>query len=235
LESNDHFWEIYTSHAAEYHRLIAREDVEGQLLKTLRQVADLQGKRVLDLGSGTGRIPLLLHPYAGQIIASDLSQSMLRQQSVVREQIGGAWPLVFADMRASPSPAESFDVITAGWAIGHLTGWHPSEWRAQVDRVLVGMHRLVKQSGVLIVIETLGTGVAEPAPPTPELAAYYADLESIWGFTRRVIRTDYRFEDLSSAAEMAGFFFGPELRARIESKRWTRLPEFTGVWSKRLR
>lgn len=168
-------------------------------------------------------------------MASDLSQSMLRQQAVLRDQIGGAWPLVIADMRAAPYPVESFDVITAGWAIGHLTGWHSSEWRVQVDRVLVGMHRMVKQSGVLIVIETLGTGVAKPEPPSPELAAYYARLESTWGFTRRVIRTDYQFEDLSSAAEIAGFFFGPEIRARIENKRWTRLPEFTGVWSKRFR
>ena len=232
MESNDRYEDIYNQHAAEYHRLIAAEDVEGQLLTTLRQVTGLTTVSLLDLGSGTGRIPLLMHPYVERLVATDRSASMLRQQAALREQLGGSWSLIRADMRSIPFPANSFEVITAAWAIGHLPGWHPEDWSDEVDRVMDEMHRLVKPYGVLIVVETLGTGVEKAAPPTPELAAYYDRLESPWGFTRREIRTDYQFEDLSSAAEIAGFFFGPKLRAKIESRKWTRVPEFTGVWVK---
>jgi methylase of polypeptide subunit release factors len=68
----DHFVHIYTSRAADYHRLIAPEDSEGNLLKALRTVAPIRGQRVLDLGTGTGRLPLLLAREARQVIGLDL-------------------------------------------------------------------------------------------------------------------------------------------------------------------
>ena len=41
--------------------MITAEDVDGNLLATLSSLVSFQGKRVLDLGTGTGRIPLLLN------------------------------------------------------------------------------------------------------------------------------------------------------------------------------
>lgn len=56
----DHFKNIYSSQAGAYHRMIAAEGVDGALLPALLRVDSLAGKRILDLGSGAGRIPLLL-------------------------------------------------------------------------------------------------------------------------------------------------------------------------------
>jgi len=55
------------------------------------------------------------------------------------------------------------------------------------------MVRVVKPGGSIIIIETLGTGFTEPAPPEI-LKPYYEYLASRW-FTLVSIRTDYLFTD----------------------------------------
>ena len=44
------------------------------------------------------------------------------------------------------------------------------------------------------------------------------------------IRTDYRFESAEKGSEVAGFFFGEEMKERILREQMTVLPECTGVW-----
>jgi hypothetical protein len=84
--------------------------------------------------------------------------------------------------------------------------------------------------GVVAVIETLGTGQTEPAPPTQGLADYYAWLERERGFQRIVLRTDYAFPDPDTAASVAGAFFGAAFAQRVRRERWARIPECTGLW-----
>ena len=71
---------------------------------------------------------------------------------------------------------------------------------------------------------------AGPRPPTPELAEYYAWLESVQGMRRTWIRTDYRFSDCETAARATAFFFGDEFAARVRRQGWSRIPECTGLW-----
>ena len=227
----DHFRQIYTRRAADYHRLITPEDVDQRLLPALEAGLPLAGRRVLDLGTGTGRLPLLLAGRAGACLALDLHWDMLRENARQRAQAGGAWALAQADMRALPVPDAAVDVVTAGWAIGHWRGWEPDDWQTPVGRILREMRRVVAPGGALIICETLGTGARTPAPPTPGLAEYYAWLETDWGFTRQVIATDYQFADVDEAGARTEFFFGPELAAQIRAQGWARLPEWTGVWT----
>ena len=119
----DHFIDIYSHHADQYHEMIVVEDVDGNLLPALKNVASLQGKRVLDLGSGTGRIPLLIHEIAAEVVALDLHSGMLREQIQQRQAKKGAWNLVQGDMRFLPFRPNYFDIVTAGWAIGHFQNW----------------------------------------------------------------------------------------------------------------
>lgn len=228
----DHFLQIYRHQAAAYQRLIAAEDADGQLLPALQAITPLVGKRVLDLGSGTGRIPLLLRGMGCEVVAVDLHQAMLVEHGKQMRLGTGNWRLLQADLRELPITAVWADVVTAGWAIGHFVGWYPDDWRAQVDHALAAMRRAAKPGGTLIILETLGTGVQQPGPPSQGLAAYYAYLEE-QGFVRHEISTDYQFASVDEAVDLCRFFFGDELAARVQASGQPRVPEWTGIWSKK--
>jgi hypothetical protein len=174
---------------------------------------------------------------------------MLQENAAQRALVTDDWALLQGDMRVLPFPSGWADVVTAGWAIGHLCGWYADEWQTQIGRVLAEMHRVVARpsrstpsaasgrgagapGGALIILETLTTGSPAPAPPTEGLARYYAWLEDEWGFARQTIRTDYEFASVDDAVAKTEFFFGPELAAKIRENKWARLPEWTGVWGK---
>ncbi len=108
----DHFEKIYAQRAQEYHRMVTVEDVEQHLLPALGLDGPQDGLKILDLGSGTGRIPLLLHPQPVRLAALDLNRAMLAEQAVQRSALGGSWPLVEGDMRDLSCFADSsFDLI----------------------------------------------------------------------------------------------------------------------------
>jgi len=228
----EHFEAIYAARAAEYHQMIAAEDADAQLLPAIERVAAPCGKRIIDLGTGTGRLPLLLSGQAARMIGLDLYRDMLRQNAEQRRRHGGRWGLVQGDMRSLPFPDASADIVTAGWAIGHMRRWFAADWHTPIRRVLEEMQRVVAPGGALIILETLSTGSTTPAPPTPELGEYYDWLEHDWGFSRATIATDYHFASVDEAVARTEFFFGPQMAARIRAEGWARLPEWTGVWSK---
>ena len=229
----DHFIDIYKAQAAAYHRMIAPEDVDGNLLPAIEKITSLRGKRILDLGTGSGRLPLLFFgSQAGELIGVDLHAAMLAEHQRQRQQRGGRWSLLQADMGRLPLPDGWADVVIAGWAIGHLVGWHGDRWRSEVQQVLAEMQRLVAPGGALIILETLSTGSLTPAPPTEGLGHYYHWLETAMGFTRQEIRTDYQFSSVDEAVAKTEFFFGPQLAQTIRDQGWARIPEWTGVWGK---
>lgn len=226
----DHYTEIYQKQTDKYHRMISFEDVENNLLKTIRALVPLNGKNILDLGSGTGRLPLLFKQFEPTLIAVDSSYPMLRQQQTQIRLVRGDWNLVQADIRSLPIQDDWAEVTTAGWAAGHFCGWYPDTWQTNIDHFVEEMLRVTKPSGSLFIMETFGTGKELPSPPTKSLAQYYEKLEKQWGFARGVIRTDYQFNSLAEAKENTTFFFGDTLAQQIDEKGWQILPEWTGVW-----
>jgi ubiquinone/menaquinone biosynthesis C-methylase UbiE len=230
----DHFTHIYSSQAVAYQRMIAAEDADQHILAAIQKIVQPQGKTLLDLGTGTGRIPGLLGAQALQTIGLDLHHGMLLENQRVRDQSRGAWDLAQADMRNIPLPAQIADLITAGWAMGHFCGWYPHTWRSEMTAVLEEMHRLVRPGGWMIILETLSTGSLVPQPPNTALATYYAWLEDNWGFQRVEISTDYQFRSVDEAVQSTEFFFGSDLAQQIQLKQWARLPEWTGLWYKQM-
>ena len=208
--------------------MIAAEDADGNLLPALEAVTPLRGRRILDLGSGTGRLPRLLSPIAGSSAALDLSRAMLRQQA----RLNGPWPLVQGDLQSLPFPVGWSEVTTAGWAIGHLRAWYAPTWQVVIGRVVDELERVTTPGGVVVILETLGTGSLSPAPPAIHLAEYYAWLENQRGYTRTQVRTDYLFDSVAEAVACTEFFFGPALSDAIRANNWARLPEWTGIWSR---
>lgn len=233
------FKQIYAAQAGQYERLVAREDVDGNVLKAVQSIYPLVHADVVEFGAGTGRLTCLLAPLVKSLYAYDESAAMLAvaerklQESglanwrATRSRCVAATSFAVADHRAIPLPDHCADVAIEGWAFGHFVGWHPATWREEAGRALAEMERLLRPGGVMILLETLGTGFETPTPPE-QLRPFYHWLETTHHFHHTWIRTDYHFANLEEAAELLGFFFGPEMAARAH----TRFPECTGIWHK---
>lgn len=231
----EHFRRIYTYDSFRYQEMIAAEDADGQLRSNLLNLLQPKnGKRIVDLGTGTGRLPSILAKDHAFVIGLDIHPAMLRQNKEVRAASGANWELILGDMSFLPISSGWADAVTAAWSLGHFCGWYPYDWRARIASVLTEMHRIARPLGRLLILETLTTGVAHPAPPTPALDAYYHWLEMEWGFERRILRTDYLFTSIEEAIEKTAFFFGEALASTIRANGWKRIPEWTGLWTKQL-
>lgn len=224
----DHFQTIYAGQADSYDRLVAREDYQGNLLPALNAICSLAGLDVIEFGAGTGRLTRLLAPHVQRICAFDLSHHMLSVgRDTLPEHIRGR--LAVGDNRRMPVRAACADLVIAGWSFGHLVGWTPDHWQAGIGAALAEMQRILRPGGVAVILETLGTGSAEPHPPTDGLAAYYAWLEA-QGWSATWARTDYRFASLDEADALTRFFFGDALADRVRHDNLVILPECTGLW-----
>ncbi len=225
-------FEIYRTQPARYDELVSREDWQGNLLPAIQAVAALDGAAVVELGAGTGRLTRLMAPYVRSVAAFDASRPMLEvaAERLSREGYSNC-SVAFGDHRAVPAGTGLADIVIAGWTISSIAV-STQDWEPQVRKALDEMTRVLKPAGVLIVIETLGTGYDEPNPPEV-LRPYYQYLESC-GFRRAWVRTDYRFRDLEEARGLTEFFFGQEpLGALRPVQGGVLLPECTGVWSSR--
>lgn len=203
--------------------------MEGNLLTALQAIIPLAGKRILDLGSGTGRMRLLLREQRCEITSVDLHHAMLMEQ---KKRSDTDVKLIQADIRCLPLVRQSAEVVIAGWAIGHFTDWYPENWKNEVQIALAQMHHAIAPGGAIIILETMGTGNDKANPPNEALAQYYSLLENEHGFDRKVVATDYDFGSVDRAAELCGFFFGDEMADKIRQNRWQRVPEWTGIWSR---
>lgn len=225
--------QIYQTQPERYDRLVASEDHQGNLARALAGLVEPSDAVVVDLGTGTGRLARLLQGER-RIVASDRSLAMLKvgRMQGLAESAEIEW--VAADNRQVPLPNASADVVLAGWTLGHSVSWYGEDWPAEIGRALDEMIRVARRHGLLVIIETLGTGTESPRAPTRGLADYYRWLEEVHGFKRRWLRTDYRFESPEEAVSLTRFFFGDELAGRVAGGGGTIVPECTGLWLRRL-
>ena len=221
--------EIYKTEGDKYEALIAREDHQGNILKTLREITALENRLVLDLGAGTGRLACLLAPSVGHVHAFDISEEMLR---VCRDKFTASgqknWQVDLADHRKLPVPDQSADLVVSGWSVSYLAVWNPNTWKEELESWLSEMKRVLRPGSFIVLFESLGTGNESPIR-LEHLKDFYPWLDEK-GFQYKWIRTDYQFESLQEAEELSRFFFGDELGNKVVQNNWTILPECTGVW-----
>ncbi len=225
----DHL-EIYRHKAQQYDLLVRREDYQKNIEKALGQIIPGDGLTFVELGAGTGRLTRMLVPRAKLIYAFDNSRHML---DTARKPLQNTnlqnWSLAVCDHRHIPIRNGLADVAISGWSVCYVVEGDLNSWRSELDKVLVEMRRVIHPGGMLILIETLGTGYESPQAPE-RLAPYYRYLESA-GFQHTWIRTDYRFRDLAEAEELSLFFFGEEMLEKIvQENEEIKLPECTGIW-----
>ena len=225
--------EVYEAHADQYERLIQREDYQGNILSAIESYCPLEGLDVVELGAGTGRLTRLLAPYVKSIKAFDGSAHMLEvAEEFLREMGLSNWEIGVADHRQLPVENASADLVVSGWAFCYLAVWGGAEWGSALQDGLNEIERITRPGGMVILIESLGTGTGKPRPPE-HLGGYY-DWLTESGFERGWVRTDYRFESLEEAVELSTFFFGEEMGQQVCEKKWQILPECTGIWWRRV-
>ena len=225
--------EIYQSQGERYEALVSREDYEGNIPRAIGEIIDVDGLDIIDLGAGTGRLTLILAPRAKSIRAFDVSSEMLRvcRQRLIASGLSN-WQVNVADHRDLPVIDHSVDLVVSGWSVSYLAVWNPEQPNQELDKWLVEMRRVLRKDGVIIVFESLGTGNESP------IRLEHVELTYQWlddnGFQNKWIRTDYQFESLEEAVDLAGFFFGAEMADRVREKRLVILPECTGVWWRKI-
>ncbi len=224
---------IYQSEGERYEALVSREDFQGNIPRAIDEIINVDGLDIIDLGAGTGRLTLILAPRAKSIRAFDASAEMLR---VCRERLIASglanWQVDVADHRHLPVEDHSVDLVVSGWSVSYLAVWNPEQPNQELHKWLIEMRRVLRKDGVIILFESLGTGNESPMR-LEHVETTYQWLDDN-GFQNRWIRTDYQFEALDEAVDLAGFFFGAEMADRVRERRLVILPECTGVWWRKI-
>jgi SAM-dependent methyltransferase len=132
-----------------YERFTAGHDVPGWTaqLEELARRSGLAGRRVLDVGCGTGAslAPMLARGY--DAVGVDVSPGML---AVARERLGEAVRLEHADLRALPALGR-FDLV---WSLGDVVNWLGDD--AELVAAFTGLARNLARDGLVVFdVETL--------------------------------------------------------------------------------
>lgn len=221
----------YQAQADLYEQLISREDYCNNLLPEILKIYSFNDKDVLELGAGTGRLTRMLAPLCRSMIACDLSFHMLQfNQRILKDLHQDEAKIITADHRFLPLKNDVADVAISGWSIGYLVDWYRASWKTELTKAFSEINLLLRKHGMVIIIETMGTGFENPTAPS-HLVNYYDFLKSI-GFSYTWIRTDYQFYSIEEAIYLTNFFFGNELAAQVKEKNLKVLPECTGIWWK---
>ena len=222
--------EIYRRHRVEYDRLVAAEDHHRNLPALLHRIADWRGRRVVEAGTGTGRVTELYAEAASQIVCFEREAHMLDAARVKLSAHSHKIEYRLGDNLDLPALPEQADLFIEGWSWGHSIVEGSGAVEAIARRLFANARRNLVGGGTAILIETLGTNQDAPGAPHPRLEEFYDLLQATHRLRQEIVRTDYLFPSAQAAAETLGFFFGEPMRQAVLERGAPAIPEWTGVW-----
>ena len=141
---------IYQTDGDRYEALIAREDYQGNIEKTLDEIVNADGLDVLDLGAGTGRLAVMLAPRAKSMRAFDVSEEMLRVAAArVNGAHSGRIALRRMDAEAMDFADASFDCVTLPYVLSVTP---------DPDRLIAEVRRVCRRGGDILIVNHFSGG-----------------------------------------------------------------------------
>lgn len=153
--------------------------------KLLPMLGDLKGKKVLDVGAGTGRLAMRLVRSGAEVLALDVSKEMLgvlnmKSQNKIETMLGDAERLPFG--------SEVFDFVIASFLIVHLKS---------PQRFFDEAYRVLKLGGKFLV-----TNINQKRPPEIKTKQGMIEIESYY---HRPEKVKEMLEDLAFGIEKEVF------------------------------
>lgn len=111
----------------------------------LKQIGDLKGKNILDLGCGAGEASIYFAINGANVTASDISEEMLVVVSRLAEKFKAPVKTIKATSEKINIPNESFDVIYGNSVLHHV----------DIKQTIKEAKRLLKKDGIAIFIEPI--------------------------------------------------------------------------------
>lgn len=120
------------------------QDPTNQFIETITSQYDLNGKKLLEIGCGKGRVTQDLAKHAKRVVASDPDAAALEiaKASVAADNV----EFVQAPTGVPDLPARSFDVVIYTLSLHHVPV-------AEMSGSLQKTARLLRKDGVIVVIE----------------------------------------------------------------------------------
>jgi SAM-dependent methyltransferase len=115
---------------------------EAQTAVTEMLVGELQARRTLEIGVGTGRIAIPLHERGIELVGLDLSFPMMRK--LVEHMGPHVFPLVQGDATKIPLRDGCVDAVIASWVLHLVTDW---------SAVLHEIRRVICDGAVVLITE----------------------------------------------------------------------------------
>ena len=134
-------WNTFWSQKQEVHEVYSNSD---RVLRNLIEVTDIRGRRVLEVGAGTGRDSFNLVSLGAEVYQLDYSENALRIiTSIVREENIPVHPLC-GDAFTLPFRDETFDVVFHQGLLEHFR-------KPDAINLLKENVRVLKRGGILLV------------------------------------------------------------------------------------
>lgn len=207
--------EIYYERADIYEDLCAAEDFDGLVFKALLPL--IEGRRLLDVGCGSGKYARLLAPFAARLTGLDAAPAQL---AIAQKKVAAMEPgersrvdLVLGDALDAELAHAPYDVAIACWMLG--TVLDPAKRLAILERI----DGELAPGGQIILVENDSEGPFELMRGRCDASrAYNLWLRDTAGFSVHAkIPSRFLFPSATDAARVMGAIWGPKVAHQVQS------------------